>query len=114
MAKISARGCHKLAEVTRDVDILKMRSEAFGITEGDKSWSDACGGTIRYFYVLRSDGQILQASSYPFHPGGSYYRKRGGYSLWKSFSAAAVTKGEQYLIDQFRLIMARKHGAVMA
>ena len=51
MAKISARGAVKLAEAVLD--------------EESSDWP---GGIARTFYVLRSDGTVLQASVVPAAP----------------------------------------------
>lgn len=65
MATISAYGCVKLAEAHYDLYIDS-------ITPGFQQ--------VRYFYVLRSDGAVLVASSYP-QADHAYDRKRGGYTL---------------------------------
>jgi hypothetical protein len=64
MAKISARGATKLAEASIDMP-----------------FDQSVGGVARLFYVLRSDGAILKATSFPNHPRGAYDRKRTGYTI---------------------------------
>ena len=92
MAKISARGAVKLAEATMD--------------EESSDWP---GGVARTFYVLRSDGTILRASSFPNHPGGSYDRKRTAYTVMGKLKAC--TTAEKH--EAFARYIARK-GAVLS
>jgi hypothetical protein len=66
MAKISAHGSHKVTE------------RSFDVYSG--THSDFLGSVTRYIFVLRSDGAILRATSWP-EAETSYDRKRTGYSL---------------------------------
>lgn len=74
MAKISAHGATKTAELTSDV------------TNGVPS----TGGIVRYIHVLRSDGAILRSSSFPQHPHGSVNRKRSTYRKVAQVSVSAT------------------------
>lgn len=67
MAKISAHGATKLEERSFDTSVSSGNTDFFG-------------DTVRHFYVLRSDGAILRASSYP-SANTSYDRKRSGYTV---------------------------------
>ncbi len=63
MAKVSAHNCHKLAEVTEDI----VHGEGFY-------------DTVRHHFVLRSDGAVLHARSFPKGPT-PYDRRRGSYKV---------------------------------
>jgi hypothetical protein len=95
MAKISARGAVKLAEATQDIPADDMGS---------------VGGTIRVFYVLRSDGVVLRATSFPFHPGGSYDRKRSSYAVTGRMLKSTATRAE--LLAAFAQFAARKNAVL--
>lgn len=96
MAKISARGATKLAEaIANDVS------------------PDWPGNVARTFYVLRSDGGVLRATSFPNHPGGSYDRQRSGYKLLGKAPVAIIAEGREALVAWFDRFAARK-GAVVA
>lgn len=81
MAKISARGARKLAEQSIDMPM-----------------DERVGGVARLFLVLRSDGVILRATSFPHHPHGAYDRKRTGYTI-----AARIKPGAdmQVVFDRY-------------
>jgi len=68
MAKISARGAHKVCENSVDID---RSSDDIG---------SFLGPVARVHYVLRSDGKILRAIAYP-QATTAYDRKRGGYTI---------------------------------
>lgn len=88
MAKISAYGAVKVADGAIDV-------------------TEEGADTIRYHFVLRSDGEVLRASSYPF-AASAYLRKRSGYTLVGRVSKAVQAGGRDEMrlwMDQF---LARK------
>jgi|KBSMisStaDraftv2_1062788.scaffolds.fasta_scaffold541757_3 hypothetical protein len=93
MAKISARGAVKLAEATSDY------------TAEDNDGLQGVGGIVRTFYVLRSDGTVLAASSFPNHPGGSYDRKR---STYKAVARMSKDIGREGMLAAFGRFAARK------
>ena len=63
MAKISARGCHKVAGASRKHD-------------------SQTGATVRIRLVLRSDGKVLRAIDVHHSTG---YPSRGGFSIIGTF-----------------------------
>lgn len=81
MAKISARGATKVAEAHFD-------------------FTDSTS-VVRYFYVLRSDGVILKATSWP-NAATAYDRKRTGYSI------AAKVKPVNDKLDVFTKFVNRR------
>lgn len=82
MAKLSARGAHKVTEESID-----LPTDIEGV-----------GGYIRYTFALRSDGVILRCSQFPFHPHGSYDRRRSTYTI-----VARIKKGadQRAVFDKF-------------
>lgn len=103
MAKISAHNSFKLAESWFDIT-------SYG---GDHEVDRNVGGVVRRFYVLRSDGKVLAASSFPKHPGGSYDRKRTGYSVAGTLKNYEPTN-RQEMIAHFRVWVDRtacRHGS---
>lgn len=84
MAKISAHGSTKLAEGFYDFN--------YG----------GSLGAVRTFYVLRSDGVILRASSYPFAQR-AYDRKRSGYTV-----AGRFKPGKDVSVERFQEFVSRR------
>jgi hypothetical protein len=86
MAKISAHGATKLAEGYYDFD--------FGSSLG----------VARNHYVLRSDGAILKASSYP-NAERSYDRRRTSYRKVAKFKAEPTIDGFRRYVTKRALQM---------
>jgi hypothetical protein len=98
MAKISARGCHKLAEAT------------FDFPRDDSGTCDHFGPVLRHVFVLRSDGHILSCTSHP-QAADSYDRRRSGLTLWKKFKAEVPAS--EY-VERFAKIMGSKYEKLTA
>ncbi len=75
MAKISARGAYKVAEVEASLYIPERH---YGASEHGPAFTSP-EDTVRYVFVVRSDGAILVANRID---GGYRDGRRGGYSVW--------------------------------
>ncbi len=80
MAKISARGAYKVAEIEAHLDIPERHYEA---NEHGPAFT-APARTSRYVFLVRSDGAILVSHRIS---GGYRDGRRGGYSVYTPASA---------------------------
>lgn len=82
MAKLTARGCYKVGQVTADL------------------------GEARHVFALRNDGKVLRRLA-GFYRDGTYDAHATGYNVWATLKAngPAYTRGD---VDRLAKILERK------
>lgn len=101
MAKLTLRnGAHKVTEAYMDFERLLDRLDPDGL-----------GSVRRQYFVLRSDGKVLECWSYP-KAADSYDRKRSSYSVRGSLKQTSVDEhGMVEAFMRFCRTQARTRGA---